>query len=263
MKRTSPLNGAKRRSTAVAGAVLAVVVAGVGVMTAPALAAPNIPLDAAASVLAAGTAELDFSGLTITGHLGDVSRDVLINPYTVGEEISYSFKVANNRPQTVTVVPVSGSFAPFVPADGAGNCRWTGLGAGANYTCATPKHTVTAADLAAGSFATATTWQVGNESKTLSTAPVALRAKVDTSVGQVSISGTPSNPQRNTVTNPYAPGEALAYTFTVKNNGTTSVTVTPNQGHLPPSCRPTVRETAASSISRPVPATAAPPPSTP
>lgn len=213
---------------------MAVVVAGVGVMTAPALAAPNIPLDAAASVLAAGTAELDFSGLTITGHLGDVSRDVLINPYTVGEEISYSFKVANNRPQTVTVVPVSGSFAPFVPADGAGNCRWTGLGAGANYTCATPKHTVTAADLAAGSFATATTWQVGNESKTLSTAPVALRAKVDTSVGQVSISGTPSNPQRSTVTNPYAPGEALAYTFTVKNNGTTSVTVTPESGSFAP-----------------------------
>lgn len=203
-------------------------------MTTPALAAPTIPLDAAASVLAAGTAELDFSGLTISGQVGDASRDVLINPYTVGEEISYSFKVANNRSQTVTVVPVSGSFAPFVPADGAGNCRWAGLSAGANYTCATPKHTVTAADLAAGSFATATTWRVGNESKTLSTAPVALRAKVDTSVGQVSISGTPSNPQRNTATNPYVPAEALPYTFTVKNNGTTTVTVTPESGPFAP-----------------------------
>lgn len=65
-------------------------------MTTPALAAPTIPLDAAASVLAAGTAELDFSGLTISGQVGDASRDVLINPYTVGRK----YPTASRLPTT-------------------------------------------------------------------------------------------------------------------------------------------------------------------
>ena len=233
MKRTSPFVGAKRKSTRGAGAVLATVVAA-GVMTTPALATPSVPLDAVASVLAAGTAAIDLGGISITGQLSNVTRDILLNPYTVGEKIAYSFTVENKGSQTVTVLPVSGAFVPFVPADGAGNCRWMGLTAGAKYTCATPRHTVTEADLAAGFFTTTTTWTVGNETKTLQTPPVALRANVATTVGQVSISGTPKTPQRNTTSNPYAVGEALDYTFTIKNNGNTATTVTPESGAFTP-----------------------------
>ncbi|WP_449373930.1 M66 family metalloprotease [Arthrobacter psychrolactophilus] len=237
MKRTPPFKGLRRTKTplpktALTGVALAVLVAaGTAV---PVAATPVSAPNASAFVLAAGTAAIDISGVSITGQLSDVTRDALVNPYVVGEKVNYTFKVSNNRAETVTVVPVSGSFAPFVPADGAGNCRYVNLLAGANYTCATAKHTVTAADLAAGFFTTTTSWQVGTETKTLSTPAVALRASIATTVGQVSISGTPSNPQRDTATTPYTVGEALEYSFTVRNNGTTAVTSTPTAGAFAP-----------------------------
>lgn len=234
MKRTSPSNGTKRKISAVAGAVLAVAVVTGGAITVPAVGAPSIPLDASASVLAAGTAELNISGITVTGQLGDVTRDVLRNPYAVGEQIPYHFKVKNNRAQSATVVPISGKFVPFVPAHGAGNCRWMNLNAGAEYACKAPKHTVTEADLAAGFFAAATTWQVGSETKELASPPVALRAGVPTKVGALSISGTPSDPQRDTAANPYEVGEALSYSFTVTNTGATAVDAVPESGAFTP-----------------------------
>ncbi|POH74248.1 M66 family metalloprotease [Arthrobacter glacialis] len=203
-------------------------------MPLPATAAPAVPLNASAFVLAAGTAAIDISGVSITGQLTDVTRDVLLNPYVLGEKVNYTFKVTNSRAQTVTVVPLSGGFKPFVPADGGGNCRYVNLLAGASYTCATAKHTVTAADLAAGSFATTTSWQVGSESQTLSTPAVNLRAGASTAVGQLSISGTPTNPQRNTTTSPYTVGEAIDYTFTVANNGTNAVEVATVAGAFTP-----------------------------
>ncbi|MFQ4148273.1 M66 family metalloprotease [Arthrobacter sp. LAPM80] len=205
-----------------------------GTLPAAAMAAPAVPPDAAASVLAAGTASLDIAGVTISGQLSDVTRDVLVNPYTVGEKVNYTFTVKNTRAQSVTVVPASGSFAPFVPADGPGNCRWMNLTAGAGYNCTTAKHTVTAADLATGFFATTTTWQVGADTETLATPAVALRASAATPVGQVSISGTPATPQRNTSASPYAVGEKLTYSFTVRNNGTTAITVEPVAGAFSP-----------------------------
>lgn len=202
--------------------------------TLPATAAPAVPLNASAFVLAAGTAAIDISGVSITGQLTDVTRDVLLNPYTVGEKVNYTFKVTNSRAQTVTVVPLSGDFKPFIPADGGGNCRYMNLLAGASYNCTTAKHTVTAADLAAGFFNTTTSWQVGSETKTLSTPAVNLRSGAATAVGQLSISGTPANPQRNTTTSPYAVGEAVDYTFTIRNNGTSAVEVATVAGAFAP-----------------------------
>lgn len=158
-----------------AGAVLAVAVAGADVNTTPALAAPTIPLPAAASVLAAGTASIDVGGISITGQLGNLTCDELINPYAVGEEIPYSLDVANNGSQTKTVPPVSGTGVPFLPVRGSGNCRWSSLAAGTNSTCATPSHTVSVANLAAGFLTAATSWKVGDEMKPLATSPVAPR----------------------------------------------------------------------------------------
>ncbi|MHA7268169.1 M66 family metalloprotease [Arthrobacter sp. HLT1-20] len=232
MKRTSPFKGQRSTTgkTILAGAVLAVLVGS----TLPATAAPAVPLNASAFVLAAGTAAIDISGVSITGQLTDVTRDVLLNPYTVGEKVNYTFKVSNTRAQTVTVVPLSGNFKPFIPADGGGNCRYINLPAGASYNCTTAKHTVTAADLAAGYFNTTTSWQVGAESKTLSTPPVNLRSGAATAVGQLSISGTPANPQRNTTTSPYVVGEAVDYNFTIRNNSTSSVEVATVAGAFAP-----------------------------
>lgn len=235
VKKTPPFTGPKRNTTgkaALTGAVLAALLG--STLPAGAVAAPAVPLNASAFVLAAGTAAIDISGVSITGQLTDVTRDVLLHPYVLGEKVNYTFKVSNTRAQTVTVVPLSGDFKPFIPADGGGNCRYTNLLAGASYSCTTAKHTVTAADLAAGFFNTATSWQVGAESKTLSTPAVSLRAGAATAVGQLSVSGTPVNPQRNAASSPYAVGEAVDYTFTIRNNGDAAVDAIPEAGAFAP-----------------------------
>lgn len=203
-----------------------------GTLPVPATAAP-VPATAA-GILAGGTASIEINGVSITGQVSDASRDVLTQPYTVGEQVAFKFTVRNGGAQTQTVTPVAGNFTPFRPADGAGNCRWINLAAGASYTCTTAKHTVTEEDLAAGVLITATSWQVGQLTKELPTPTLALRSNVTTTVGQVSISGTPANPQRNTATEPYAVGEELEYLFTVRNNGTTTLNVTPQSGAFAP-----------------------------
>lgn len=226
MKRTKHISAKRINQALAAAALTGLVVAGAP----PATAAPDIPLNAAAAVLAAGTTSIDISGITITAQPSDVTRDVLVNPFTQNEQLGVTFKVRNTRSTTVTVVPTAGDFIPFTPNHGQGNCRWTNLAPGASYECVKPKHTVTAADLAQGYFQPVTSWQVGGETKTLTTPAIALRANVATAVGQVSISGTPANPARNTTSNPYSAGEKLAYNFTVKNNGTTAVSVEPLSG---------------------------------
>ncbi|MFE5409461.1 exo-alpha-sialidase [Microbacterium sp. NPDC056569] len=98
-------------------------------------------------------------GATITGARADASRDLAADPYAVGEQVPYSFRVDSTSPVTSTVAPTSGRFAPFVPP-GAGNCRFTGLAAFAGYDCATPRHTVTQADLDRGYFDATSSWTV-------------------------------------------------------------------------------------------------------
>jgi len=231
-----PMSRPGRRSPqrVIAGVVLSLAVAGSALGAVPAAAAPGVPPTAAAAVLAAGTAAVNLDGVSVTGQLDDVARDVLLRPYTAGEKVKYAFVVRNNGTKTVTVAPVSGPFTPFVPADGGGNCRYINLKPAASYTCASARHTVTQAEIDAGSFATASQWQVGAATKTLPTPPVTVRANVASDVGEVRISGTPATPQRNTATAPYAVGEALEYAFTVTNTGSGAVDVAPTAGSFTP-----------------------------
>lgn len=95
----------------------------------------------------------------IVGTRTDTGRDLATNPYTAGEQVSYAFQVANTGLVTQSVVPTSGNLAPFVPP-GPGNCRFSNLPAGADYTCTTPRHTVTEQEAADGFFVPLTTWQL-------------------------------------------------------------------------------------------------------
>lgn len=98
-------------------------------------------------------------GATISGQRTDTGRDLATDPYEVGEQVPYSFRVDSTSPITTAVVPVSGDFAPFLPP-GPGNCRYMALPAGEGYTCGTAKHTVTQQDLDRGYFVADTTWKV-------------------------------------------------------------------------------------------------------
>lgn len=106
----------------------------------------------------AATASL--AGVTVTGSRDDAARNVLTNPYAAGEAVPYRFAVLNSGASAATVTPTAGNFAPFLPP-GAGNCRYSSLPAGAGYNCTTPRHAVTAADLALGYFVPDTGWSVG------------------------------------------------------------------------------------------------------
>lgn len=117
------------------------------------------------------------TGVTVTGSRTDTGRNVAANPYTAGEAVPYRFAVSNTGTATASVTPTAGNFSPFLPP-GAGNCRYLGLGAGASYTCSTPQHTVTAADVTRGYFVPDTTWSVagaGNAAGRLLGEPVRLK----------------------------------------------------------------------------------------
>ena len=96
-------------------------------------------------------------GLDVVGSRTDKGRDLATTPYTVGEKLPYQFAVTSLSNVTSNVAPVSGNFDPFLPPAG-GNCRWNNLGMWANYTCGTPRHAVTADELANGFFVPLTTW---------------------------------------------------------------------------------------------------------
>lgn len=95
----------------------------------------------------------------IVGSRTDTSRDLGANPYTAGEQVPYSFHVKNTGLVTEATVPTSGNFAPFVPP-GAGNCRYLSLPAGSDYTCSTPRHTVTEQEAEDGFFVPLSTWEL-------------------------------------------------------------------------------------------------------
>ncbi|MGQ4538106.1 S-layer homology domain-containing protein [Dermabacteraceae bacterium P7074] len=93
----------------------------------------------------------------ITGKRADSERDVASDPYTVGEKVPYSFRITNSGNTAATFSPSEGDFNPLLPPN-RGNCRWRGLAAGQAYSCASPRHTVTEADLADGFFNADTVW---------------------------------------------------------------------------------------------------------
>lgn len=97
--------------------------------------------------------------MTIVGRAGDPDRDLVENPYKVGDEVPYIFRVESTANVTETVTPVSGNLSPLAP-EGPGNCRWRNLRAGESYTCATPRYTVTGEDLERGYFIPESTWEL-------------------------------------------------------------------------------------------------------
>ncbi|MFJ6419111.1 exo-alpha-sialidase [Paeniglutamicibacter sp. NPDC091659] len=108
----------------------------------------------------------EVTGIEVSGNRTDTARDLAANPYAAGDLLPYAFKVASASNIAQWVVPTEGNFAPFAAkpvgeASPAGNCRYGNLGAGTSYTCSTPRHTVTAGEVADGFFVPTTKWTVG------------------------------------------------------------------------------------------------------
>ncbi|MFK0002880.1 exo-alpha-sialidase [Paenarthrobacter sp. NPDC090522] len=174
-------------------------------------------------------------GLTITGTAP--ARDVVANPYQVGEALTYSFTVKSTANVTTNAIPMSGTFdSGFLPPS-APNCRYNNLAAGASYTCSTAKHVITEADIQRGYFApeasfsiTSTTTPSLTKTVPFTGAAVALRD----GLLAADISGARADVGRDLATQPYAAGDLVPYTFTVKNTGPLAEKVVPTAGNFSP-----------------------------
>ncbi|WP_104109957.1 exo-alpha-sialidase [Arthrobacter sp. N199823] len=162
-------------------------------------------------------------GLGVVGSRTDSSRDLAATPYTVGEKLPYQFAVTSLSNVTSNVAPVAGNFDPFLPPAG-GNCRWNNLAMWANYTCGTPRHAVTADELANGFFIPLTTWSVtstGLASKTFTITG----SEVDVLARNPELSATAVSVWNDVDGNALASaGDTLTTTVTAGNSGNVTLT---------------------------------------
>ncbi|MFD4422682.1 exo-alpha-sialidase [Agromyces sp. NPDC058484] len=164
----------------------------------------------------------------------EVTGGTVTNPktgaYVVGDVINYTYRVANLSSAITTVSP-TGNVERFDPAGGSPNCRYRNLPANGSYTCTSAQHTVTQADLDAGSFTPVTTWtstsgtNVTTVEHSGQTVFFGVPGKIEVTGGEL------ADPQEF-----YAVGDVLRFNYTVRNrsNAVTTVVPTGNLASLDP-----------------------------
>ena len=118
----------------------------------PALATPESdtqPGDAAT----ASASEATPAPITVTA----TRTDKLGDKVYVGDTLTYTFTYTNQTDGALTVFPKESNLSGVLTT-GAPNCRWHNLSAHTTKQCTSATHTVTEADLAAGSFTPTSTW---------------------------------------------------------------------------------------------------------
>lgn len=118
----------------------------------PALATPESdtqPGDAAT----ASASEVTPAPITVTA----TRTDKLGDKVYVGDTLTYTFTYTNQTDGALTVFPKESNLSGVLTT-GAPNCRWHNLSAHTTKQCTSATHTVTEADLAAGSFTPTSAW---------------------------------------------------------------------------------------------------------
>ena len=121
-------------------------------LSVPALATPasdTQPGDAAT----ASASETTPAPITVTATRSDKLGDKVY----VGDTLTYTFTYTNQTDSALTVFPKESNLSGVLTT-GAPNCRWHNLSAHTTKQCTSATHTVTEADLAAGSFTPTSTW---------------------------------------------------------------------------------------------------------
>lgn len=159
----------------------------------------------------------------ITGQRNDAGRNLTLQPYAAGEQVPYTFSVTNSGPITTTVTPTAGNFLPLVP-EGAGNCRWRNLAPAGKYSCSTPRHTVTQAEVDQGFFVPLTSWTLAAPGQS----PTAVEVdggEVDLVTRNALLEGTATAAWDDANDDGYAaPGEKVTLTYMIGNAGNVELT---------------------------------------
>lgn len=118
----------------------------------PALAAPESDTQPG-DVATASASEATPAPITVTA----TRTDKLGDKVYVGDTLTYTFTYTNQTDGALTVFPKESNLSGVLTT-GAPNCRWHNLSAHTTKQCTSATHTVTEADLAAGSFTPTSTW---------------------------------------------------------------------------------------------------------
>lgn len=118
----------------------------------PALATPESDTQSG-DVATASASEATPAPITVTA----TRTDKLGDKVYVGDTLTYTFTYTNQTDSALTVFPKESNLSGVLTT-GAPNCRWHNLSAHTTKQCTSATHTVTEADLAAGSFTPTSTW---------------------------------------------------------------------------------------------------------
>lgn len=173
-------------------------------------------------------------GATLTATNTSAARNVVTNPYTAGEQLSFQIRVASTAGATTVVTPAANTFTSgFAPTA----CRWLSLPAYDAYNCSTPRRTLTQADIDRGWYTPEFAFTVapvdGSAAPvtvTHTAAPVVLRD----GVLAATITGARADAGRDLTTAPYAVGEQVPFAFRVDNGSPMAVSVVPATGDFTP-----------------------------
>ena len=159
----------------------------------------------------------------IAGQRADAGRDLAVQPYAAGDQVPYTFTVANSGPLTTTITPTAGNFSPLVP-EGTGNCRWRNLAPAGTYNCTTPRHTVTQAEVDQGFFVPQTSWTLTAAGQSPKVVDVD-GGEVDLLARNAQLQGTATAAWDDSNDDGYAtPGENVTFTYTLGNAGNVELT---------------------------------------
>lgn len=118
----------------------------------PALATPESDTQPG-DVASASASEATPAPITVTA----TRTDKLGDKVYVGDTLTYTFTYTNQTDGALTVFPKESNLSGVLTT-GAPNCRWHNLSAHTTKQCTSATHTVTEADLAAGSFTPTSAW---------------------------------------------------------------------------------------------------------
>ena len=121
-------------------------------LSVPALATPESDTQPG-NAATASASETTPAPITVTATRSDKLGDKVY----VGDTLTYTFTYTNQTDGALTVFPKESNLSGVLTT-GAPNCRWHNLSAHTTKQCTSATHTVTEADLAAGSFTPTSTW---------------------------------------------------------------------------------------------------------